>query len=114
MKKYILILAALAGSVSLFAQGTRNEVTSRNSWLKLGANVGAPVGDLSDFSSFVLGADLKGQIMTTNHVGAGITTGYNHFFGKDGFKDFGTIPLGAFIRYYPSAEGFFYWNGPGI
>lgn len=106
MKKYILILAALAGSVSLFAQ-TSNEVTSRNSWLKLGANVGAPVGDLSDFSSFVLGADLKGQIMTTNHVGAGITTGYNHFFGKNGVKDFGTIPLGAFIRYYPSAEGFF-------
>ncbi|RXK85731.1 hypothetical protein [Filimonas effusa] len=107
MKKYILILAALAGSVSLFAQTTDGEITSRNSWLKIGANAGAPIGNLSDFSSFVLGADLKGQIMTTNHIGAGITTGYNHFFGKEGVSDFGTIPLGAFVRYYPSAKGFF-------
>ncbi|MDR6338634.1 hypothetical protein HNQ91_001685 [Filimonas zeae] len=108
MKKYILLLTALVGSMSVFAQSTTStEVTSRNSWLKIGANVGVPVGDLSDYSSLALGLDLKGQIMTTNHIGAGITTGYNHFFAKEGLKDFGTIPLGAFLRYYPQSKGFF-------
>lgn len=107
MKKYIVMLAILVSSSSLFAQTTDGEITGRNSWLKIGANVGAPIGNLSDYSSLALGLDLKGQIMTTNHIGAGITTGYTHFFGKEGVDDFGTIPLGAFVRYYPASKGFF-------
>ena len=45
--------------------------------------------------------------METPHLGIGLTTGYNHFFVKNGYKEFGTVPLGAFIRIYPQAKGFF-------
>jgi hypothetical protein len=108
MKKHILLLAAVFASATLFAQTSEpSEITSRNSWLKAGLNAGIPFGTLGDVSSFTLGLDLKGQLMETNHVGIGITSGYNHFFAKDGFKSFGTIPLGAFVRYYPQSKGFF-------
>ncbi|WEK35924.1 MAG: hypothetical protein P0Y53_00300 [Candidatus Pseudobacter hemicellulosilyticus] len=107
MKRLLLALVVLTSSVSLLAQTEPTEITKRNSWLKVGANIGIPFGDLSDYSSFTLGLDLKGQLMQTNHWGIGITTGYNHFFAKDDLKDFGSIPLGAFARYYPKSTGFF-------
>lgn len=107
MKKIILLFAlALTVSTITFAQ-TSSDITPRNSWLKFGLNAGVPVGDVADFSSFALGLELKGQLMETNHVGIGLTTGYTHFFGKDNFEDFGSIPLGAFIRAYPKSSGFF-------
>ena len=96
-------------SVSIFAQTpvTTTEITKRNSWLKIGALAGVPVGDLSDASNFTLGIDLKGQLMETNHLGIGLTTGYNHFFAKGNGSSFGTIPIGAFVRVYPESKGFF-------
>lgn len=84
-----------------------SDITPKNSWLKLGANIGAPVGNAANYSSVVAGLELKGQFMETEHLGIGLTTGYNQFFGKENFSGFGTIPLGAFIRVYPSAAGFF-------
>lgn len=109
MKKLFLSLTVLAISTSIFAQDqpAAQEITKKNSWLKFGLNAGVPFGDLGDVSSFTLGMELKGQLMTTNHVGIGLTTGYNHFFPKSGYESFGTIPLGAFIRYYPQSIGFF-------
>jgi len=109
MKKivFILIILCISISVQLVAQTEPAEITPRNSWLKAGLNVGVPFGDISDVSSFTAGIDLKGQLMETNHVGIGITTGYNHFFPKNDFDAFGTIPLGVFIRYYPQTTGFF-------
>ncbi|MBN9297080.1 MAG: hypothetical protein J0I41_08710 [Filimonas sp.] len=107
MKK-ILVLSMLAIVVAagrIHAQSTT--ITSNNSWLKVGANVGVPVGNASNYSNFTLGLDVKGQVLETSHIGLGIATGYNHYFAKDGFKDFGTIPLGAFIRVYPASKGFF-------
>jgi hypothetical protein len=105
--KNLITLIALAFSLNMYAQNTEVEVTKKNSWLKAGLTAGIPVGDLHDASSFALGLDLKGQLMTTNHVGIGLTTGYNHFFMKEGFESFGTVPLGAFIRVYPDFKGFF-------
>lgn len=106
MKKIILVAAIMCSTAVVFAQET-TEITSKNSWLKAGLSAGVPVGDVADFSSFVLGLDLKGQLMSTPHLGIGLTTGYNHFFAKDNFESFGTVPLGAFIRVYPKAQGFF-------
>jgi hypothetical protein len=109
MKK-ILVLSMMAIGIaagSAHAQSTPTTITSRNSWLKVGANVGVPVGNAADFSSFTLGVDVKGQVLETSHIGIGLATGYNHYFAKDGFKDFGTIPLGAFLRVYPASKGFF-------
>ena len=106
MKRVFLAVAVLLTTATAMAQES-TEITKKNSWLKAGLNVGVPVGDLSDYSSFVAGLELKGQLMETNHWGIGLTTGYNHFFAKDNFDDFGTIPLGAFLRYYPQSKGFF-------
>jgi hypothetical protein len=108
MKKAKLMLALVVFvSANVWAQNPTPEITKKNSWLKAGLTAGVPVGDLSKVSNFILGLDLKGQLMTTNHIGIGLTTGYNHFFMKDGYKSFGTIPLGAFIRVYPDYKGFF-------
>jgi hypothetical protein len=107
MKKgnWMAALAILL-SANVFAQET-TEITKKNSWLKAGLTLGVPVGDLKNVSNLAMGVDLKGQVMTTNHIGIGLTTGYNHFFAKEGFKSFGTVPLGAFIRVYPDYKGFF-------
>lgn len=108
MKKQLLLFAlAMTVCTVSFAQSTTNNITTRNSWLKFGLNAGVPVGDMSDFTSFTAGLELKGQLMETNHFGIGLTTGYNHFFGKNNFNDVGTIPIGAFVRGYPKSTGFF-------
>lgn len=109
MKKLVLSVAVLCLSAQLFAQTepVPEEITAKNSWLKVGLNAGVPLGEAADVSNFTLGVELKGQIMTTNHFGIGLTTGYNHFFPKSGFDNFGTIPAGAFVRYYPRSTGFF-------
>jgi hypothetical protein len=104
-------VAVLLAVTQVNAQST--EVTPRNSWLKLGANVGVPVGNASNYSSFMAGLELKGQVLTTNYLGVGLTTGYNHYFGKDGYDGFGTVPLGAFLRIYPQRKGFFFGTDLG-
>ena len=107
-KRVILASLALILSTGLFAQKTTTaDITKKNSWLKIGLNAGVPVGDIADFSSFVAGLELKGQLMETNHFGIGLTTGYNHFFAKNNGQSFGTIPLGVFVRVYPESKGFF-------
>jgi hypothetical protein len=113
MNKIVMFSAAaiLFATVQVKAQST--EVTPRNSWLKLGANVGVPVGNLSNYSSFTAGLELKGQFLETNYLGIGLTAGYNHYFGKNGYDGFGTIPLGAFLRIYPQSKGFFFGTDLG-
>ena len=36
-----------------------------------------------------------------------MASGYSHFFGKDGFDDFGVIPAAGFARYYFTPSGLF-------
>src|SRR5882672_4867171 len=113
MKKVLIFsaLAILFAAVQANAQSTT--ITPRNSWLKLGANVGIPVGNVSNYSGFTAGLELKGQVLETNYLGLGLTAGYDHYFGKKGFSDFGMVPLGAFIRLYPQSSGFFFGTDLG-
>lgn len=97
-----MMLTAMAANAQ-----EQTEITKKNSWLKLGGNVGVPVGNASNYSNLTAGIELKGQLMETNQVGIGLTTGYNHYFAKDGGNSFGAIPLGAFLRFYPMSKGFF-------
>lgn len=107
MKKTILMGAfALFALTQAFAQN-KEEITPRNSWLKAGLSAGVPVGDLSNYSSFAAGLELSGQYLLNPHVGIGIASGYTNYFGKNGAKDFGTIPVGLLLRYYPKSAGFF-------
>lgn len=104
MKNVIFVFALLIAG-STFAQNA--EITSDNSWLKVGMTAGAPMGDTSDFASAALGLDLKGQYLVTPNFGIGLASGYSHFFGKDGTDDFGVIPAAAFARYYFQPHGLF-------
>ncbi|WP_262245457.1 hypothetical protein [Parapedobacter soli] len=114
MKRKQLINRAtlLTVMVSVFvwgahAQQRATEISRKNSWIKAGVNVGLPIADLADQSSFALGADVKGQLMSTPNWGLGITSGYTHYFPKEGYENFGSIPVGIFGRYYPARQGFF-------
>lgn len=108
MKRILLVFAlGLLIGMNVHAQSKTTEITAKNSWLKLGANIGVPVGDIADFSNLTVGLELKGQLMETDHIGIGLTTGYNHYFVKNNQDDFGIIPLGGFVRVYPSPSGFF-------
>lgn len=113
MKKVLMCAMAMCMIVPMFAQNTETTVTKTNSWLKAGISAGLPVGNISNFSSATLGLELSGQAMVTPHFGLGVASGYTHFFGKNGASDFGTIPLGALLRYYPAAEGFFVGSDVG-
>lgn len=106
MKSTFLLLISFLLSTALFAQNA-TEVTRTNSWFKIGLNAGVPVGKASNYSSFLAGLELKGQLMETKNWGIGATTGYSHYFVKMNMSSFGAIPLGGFVRYYPNREGIF-------
>lgn len=66
---------------------------------KLGAHVGAPLGNAADVASVTLGIDAAYMWNITKGLDIGATTGYSHFFGKDDFNDFGFIPVAAAGKY---------------
>lgn len=104
MKKKLMTLVM---AMFVITYGFAQSEASKNSWLKLGVEASVPVGDISNASSFAAGLTVDAQWMVNPHFGAGISSGYTNFFGKDNVKDFGVIPVGALLRYYPKAEGFF-------
>lgn len=111
MKKYTLLFVfSFLISLTGFAQ---TKITNRNSWLKAGAGIGFPVGELSKRSNASLNIDIKGQVLSTPHTGFGLTSGYTHYFPTDGHENFGSIPVGLFGRYYVSREGIFVGSDVG-
>lgn len=106
MKK-LLFATLTALLICASAQAQNEEINRTNTWLKFGVNLGAPLSPISNISNFVGGLEFKAQFMETDHVGIGLGVGYNHFVGKNNLGDFGTVPLGAFLRVYPDREGFF-------
>jgi hypothetical protein len=107
MKKVVSGITALFIASVVFAQQPSEEITKKNSWLKAGVNAGVPVGDISTYSAFAAGIDISGQFMVTKNFGLGVASGYTHFFPKSNYDNFGIIPVGLLMRYYPKSEGFF-------
>lgn len=116
MKKNFITAFALILSISAFAQTERNleDIDESNSWLKVGALIAAPSGEVANYSSFIFGLDVAAQFLRTNNFGVGIATGYTKYFEKSeapafqGMNDgFGAVPLGLLLRYYPQSEGLF-------
>ena len=109
MKKLLLSITLMMAAFATYAQTTRDveDINENNSWLKLGINMGVPVGDIGDYSSFAFGLDVAGQFMRTDNFGLGVVSGYTQYFGKENFQNFGAIPLGLMLRYYPEPSGFF-------
>lgn len=89
MKKLLLLGAfALLGGLTQAQEGFR-----------LGAHVGAPLGDASDAASVTLGLDAAYMWNITKGLDIGVATGYSHFFGKDNVDDFGFVPVAVSGKY---------------
>lgn len=107
MKKVILAVAMGVLSISFVqAQSMKNT-------LKVGVLGGVAVPNENAGGN--AGVDVAYQNLITPHVGIGIATGYNQFFGKDNKvggvtlnnNNFGVVPVAALIHYYPQAKGIY-------
>lgn len=116
MNKILLVVAVMLISMTSYAQTERNleDISSDNSWLKIGFLIAAPSGEIGNYSSFIGGLDVAAQFLRTNNFGVGLATGYSNYFKKSeansyqGLNDgFGAIPLGLMLRYYPQSSGLF-------
>ena len=92
MKKIILTAAAI------FAFGFAN---AQSGAFKLGAHVGLPTGDIKDFYSVNLGADLAYTWSVAEGLDVGITTGYTTYLLKSDFEGdaAGFIPVAATAQF---------------
>ncbi len=108
--KHTLLVAttALFSTMAVQAQQRATEITRKNSWIKAGINAGIPIGSLADRSNLALGAEVKGQLMSTPNWGLGLASGYTHYFPATGHENFGSVPAAAFVRYYPARQGVFF------
>lgn len=80
MKKLMLVaLFATFGFTGLQAQDG----------MKLGVNAALPIGDAGDFFGFGASADLAFIWGVSDNFGAGLVTGFSHYFGKTYDFDFG-------------------------
>ena len=108
MKKIAVVLTVI--TFSLIGKQSKAQKSSEEFHFAAGLNIGLPVGDAHDLSSFVLGGKLQGEYNFTQNVSGVATTGYDHYFGKDlggGVKvNYGVIPIIVGPRFYPS-ENFF-------
>lgn len=99
MKRLLLVSALAVFSMSL---------VNAQEGLKVGANVGIPVGDASDFTTFGFGVDAYYFFEVGSGFLLGGTAGYHHYLGDDfeefGFTievdDFQFVPVGAAARFY--------------
>jgi len=106
MKKVLLVAVLALFGFSVSAQ----------EGFKVGAHVGLPIGDVSDFSSFTVGLDVAYMFETSDSFDVGIASGFVNGFGKSetvssgGFTvefdapDFQYIPLAVAGRFKASEE----------
>lgn len=102
MKKVVLVVALALIGFSLHAQDG----------LRLGANLGLPVGDAGDVSGFSIGLDAQYMFETAGEFDLGVATGFTNAFGKtigDGtfsveVDDVQFLPLAGVARFSASEE----------
>ncbi|MDO5608073.1 MAG: hypothetical protein Q4G08_06430 [Capnocytophaga sp.] len=94
MKKILILVVALA---------TFGWANAQSGELRVGANVGLPVGDASDLFSLNAGVNVSYLIPVVENLKVGGLAGYSTFFGKDvnGVKvdNIGYIPVAATAQY---------------
>ena len=96
MKKLLLIAALAVSSVS-FAQ---DKGSSKPLSFSVGAELGMPIGDAAEVTSFVGGVTAQLDYSVASQVSLTLNTGYGKFFGKDGGDGFGAIPFLAGVKYH--------------
>jgi hypothetical protein len=101
MKKVLLVATfVVAGFIGANAQDFQ---------FGAGPTIGLPIGDAGDISSFVVGAEVQGELKFSDMVSGVGTIGYSHFLGKDfgGYKlSYGAVPILVGARVYPSEQFF--------
>jgi hypothetical protein len=100
MKKFTkLAAAALTGVALLIGTNVKAQTTPSSAFrFGIGLEVGAPTGNASTGSSFVLGVTPRLQYGLTNDLALTLTSGYYNFFGKNNVADGGVVPLKAGIK----------------
>lgn len=88
MKKLILIVAVVFFGFNTSAQ---------NDGFRVGVNLGVPVGDASDFSSFVANLDVDYDWEVSETINVGAATGLTYYFGKDGSDGFKFLPIAGSV-----------------
>jgi hypothetical protein len=112
MKKKLLILAVLF--VSIISVNAQSKSSDAGIVWGGGINLGLPLGNLGDATTFGIGLKFQGEKMFTDQVSGLASIGYTYFLGKsldDGNGgtekfNFGLIPILVGARYYAS-ENFF-------
>ncbi|MBT8315171.1 MAG: outer membrane beta-barrel protein [Maribacter sp.] len=102
MKKVVLVAALALVGLTVSAQDG----------LKLGANLGLPVGDAGDVSGFSIGLDAHYMFETAGEFDLGVAAGFTNAFGKtigDGnfsveVDDVQFLPLAGVARFSASEE----------
>tara|TARA_R110001632_G_scaffold28927_1_gene76974 strand:+ start:2913 stop:3374 length:462 start_codon:yes stop_codon:yes gene_type:complete len=89
MKKLLLVLA-----LALFS-------FTSNAQFSVGASVGLPTGDVSNFSDFALSADIAYMMPTDNDVSFGFASGYLSYF-VDNSDNASFLPLAGAFRFLAS------------
>ena len=114
MKKILLALAIIAGTAcTTFAQTQSGD----SGKFSIGVDAGLPLGNIHNYSSFVLGGSIKYELSIAPSTWFTISAGYENFLYKSGYKDnlkafgidrsgAGFIPVKAGIKYYIQ-NGFF-------
>lgn len=77
----------------------------------IGVNGGIPVGDIEEFTTFNLGADVAYRFAISEQFEIGGLAAYSHFFGDSGEDDFGSwevddvqfLPVAASGRFIASS-----------
>lgn len=96
-KSFFIVLIALFFISSAFSQSN----------FRIGVNAGVPIGDVEEFTTFQLGADIAYLYPVSNLFSLGGLVGYSRYFGDDISTTFGTmtvddfsfIPLAATARF---------------
>lgn len=90
MKKLILLIVlAVMGSTSLYSQGK----------FRLGVNAGLPIGDVADYTTFQLGADVAYMASLADIASVGPMVGYSQFLGDSDSGNVQFLPLAVSGRF---------------
>lgn len=81
--------------IALFALGLCASLTYAQNQFSVGAHIGIPMMDVSDVSSFNIGANVSYLHTLSPSFKIGAATGYSHFFVKKLGTDAGYIPIAA-------------------
>ena len=119
MKKILVSALVLISLLNTSNVNAQTKGLYKNT-LKVGLSGGASVPQRNSVAN--LGADVAYQYLVTKHVGIGVATGYNHFFGRNNAvggtdlknNDVGMIPIAAAIKYYPKYKGIFVGADAGV